>query len=205
MKPVRRKALSVRSQEKTSRPSRSTPHALRLTSSRQSYLILVVGGASSGKSGVALALAGRETKRAFVATGEALDDEMAKRIQRHKMSRARSWQTHEVPSDLVGWMRKEGPEYRAIVIDCLTLWLSNLQARGLSDAQVPAVVSDLLQAIRATAARVVLVTNELGLGLVPLEASARRFRDLAGQVNQVVATESDAVYLVMSGLPHRLK
>jgi adenosylcobinamide kinase/adenosylcobinamide-phosphate guanylyltransferase len=176
---------------------------------RRGQLVLVIGGASSGKSAAALDLASRGlargTARAFVATGEPLDEEMAERILRHRASRGGSWQTHEVPSDLVQWMKKHSLEYQVIVIDCLTLWLSNLLGRGLADSRISELVSDLLQEIRATTARVVVVTNELGLGLVPMEASARRFRNLAGQVNQQVAAEADAVYFVMSRLPTRIK
>lgn len=209
MRPVRRKGLGIRGQGKRLTPSRRAPHALRLTSSRRSQLVLVIGGASSGKSATALDLASRGlapgTARAFVATGEPLDEEMAERILRHRSSRGGSWKTHEVPSDLVEWMKKHGQEYQSIVIDCLTLWLSNLLGRGLVDSRVSELVSLLLQASRATTARVVVVTNELGLGLVPMDASARRFRDLAGQVNQQVAAEADAVYFVMSGLSARMK
>lgn len=172
---------------------------------RRGQLVLVLGGASSGKSAAALDLAGKSAKRAFVATGEPLDDEMAERILRHRASRGGHWQTHEVPSDLTEWMRKHGRGYQSIVIDCLTLWLSNLLGRGVTNSRLSELVSELLQAIRAATARVVVVTNELGLGLVPMEASARRFRDLAGQVNQQVAAEADAVYFVLSGLPIRIK
>jgi adenosylcobinamide kinase/adenosylcobinamide-phosphate guanylyltransferase len=172
-------------------------------------LLLVIGGASSGKSAAALDLASRVlargTARAFVATSEPLDQEMAERIQRHRALRGASWQTHEVPSDLVEWMQKHGHDYQSIVIDCLTLWLSNLLGRGMADAGILERVSLLLQTIRATRERVVLVTNELGLGLVPMEASARRFRELAGQVNQRVAAEADEVYFVVSGVPTRIK
>lgn len=205
MKHVSRKGVGVRSQGKSIRPSHLTPHALPLTSSRRSQLVFVIGGASSGKSAAALDLAGKSAKRAFVATGEPLDEEMAERIQRHRVSRGGSWQTHEVPSDLVEWMKKNGKEYQSIVIDCLTLWLSNLLGQGLADSRMYQLVSSLLQAIRATTARVIIVASELGLGLVPMEASARRFRDLVGQVNQQIAAEADAVYFVLSGLPTRMK
>lgn len=168
-------------------------------------LILVTGGASSGKSATALDLAGKGTRRAFVATSQPLDDEMTERIQRHRSSRGVGWHTEEVPVDLVGWFQKNGQSYRTIVLDCLTLWLSNLQDRGVPDTQVPKHVSTMLQAIRTVSARVVVVTNELGLGLVPLDAAARRFRDVAGQVNQQFAAEADEVYLVLSGLAVRLK
>ena len=172
---------------------------------RRGRLILVVGGASSGKSEVGLSLAGRATTRAFVATGQPLDDEMAERIRRHRQSRGPVWDTAEVPVDLEQWFRARGRLYRAIVLDCLTLWLSNLSERGVSDTRVLELVDELIRAIRTVPARVVVVTNELGMGLVPLEASARRFRDLAGQINQRVAQEADEVYAVLSGLPVRIK
>jgi adenosylcobinamide kinase/adenosylcobinamide-phosphate guanylyltransferase len=165
----------------------------------------VVGGASSGKSSVALALARGKGRKAFVATGQPLDGEMAERISRHRQSRGPEWETAEVPVDLAGWFEKHGADYRVVVLDCLTLWLSNLRERGVSEKQVPSLVAALLAAIRGTSARVLLVSNELGLGLVPLEAETRRFRDLAGQVNQLVAREADEVHVVLSGIPLRIK
>ncbi len=175
----------------------------------RSCLILVIGGASSGKSAAALDLAGKGlrkgTARAFVATGQPLDEEMADRIRLHQASRGAEWTTEEVPVDLVGWFEKRGQDYQAVILDCLTLWLSNLKERGIPDSRVPDLVAALLLAIRGSRARVVIVTNELGLGLVPLEASARQFRDLAGKVNQQVAREADEVYFVVSGLPVQLK
>lgn len=166
---------------------------------------MVIGGAASGKSDAALAMAGHAGPRAFVATGQPLDDEMTARIRRHQASRQADWRTEEVPVDLAGWFDKQGRTYRTILVDCLTLWLSNLQGRAVPEAQVPALVSELLRAIRSTKARVFVVTNELGLGLVPTEASSRRFRDLAGSVNRQVAKEADEVYFIVSGMPLRLK
>jgi len=192
----------VRGKRKRIGASRLTPHASRLTSGR---LILVLGGAASGKSEAALVMAGTASPRAFVATGQPLDEEMAERIRRHQASRQTDWQTEEVPVNLAGWFEKEGPAYRAIVLDCLTLWLSNLHGRGVSESQVPALVSELLRAIRTAKARVLVVTNEVGLGLVPTDASARRFRDLAGRVNQQFAAEADKVYFVVSGVSIRIK
>ncbi|MBI5410775.1 MAG: bifunctional adenosylcobinamide kinase/adenosylcobinamide-phosphate guanylyltransferase [Nitrospirae bacterium] len=171
--------------------------------------MFVVGGASSGKSAVALELAekglAKGAARAFVATGQALDEEMAERIRSHQVSRGPEWQTEEVPVDLASWFEKQGRGLGAIVLDCLTLWLSNLKERGIPDKQVPDMVAALLRTIKESKARAVIVTNELGFGLVPLEASARQFRDLAGKVNQLVAREADEVYFVVSGLPVRIK
>ncbi|TAJ07835.1 MAG: bifunctional adenosylcobinamide kinase/adenosylcobinamide-phosphate guanylyltransferase [Nitrospirae bacterium] len=174
-------------------------------SSRRGRLIFILGGAASGKSETALAMAGNAGPRAFVATGQPLDGEMAERIRRHQASRQADWRTEEVPVDLAGWFDKQGRTYRIILVDCLTLWLSNLQGRGVPESQVPALVSELLRAIRAVKARVVVVSNELGLGLVPTDVSARRFRDLAGRVNQQFAAEADEAYFVVSGLPVRIK
>jgi adenosylcobinamide kinase/adenosylcobinamide-phosphate guanylyltransferase len=172
---------------------------------RQSRLILVLGGAASGKSQVALELAGTTGPKVFVATGQALDREMAERIRRHRASRAADWTTAEVPVDLAGWFRNYAATYRTIVVDCLTLWLSNLQSRRVSDPAVPDHVDDLVHAIRTTSARVVLVTNELGLGVVPVSGAGRRFRDMAGKVHQQIATTADEVHLVVAGLRLRLK
>jgi adenosylcobinamide kinase/adenosylcobinamide-phosphate guanylyltransferase len=171
----------------------------------RSKLILVLGGAASGKSQAALDLAGQAGPRAFVATGQALDREMASRIERHRSTRSADWETVEVPVDIAAWVNKNSKSYQSIVIDCITLWLSNLLGLCLSDLAVSEATADLLHAIRTTRARVVIVSNELGLGLVPATKAVRAFRDLAGRVNQQVAAEADEVYLTISGLPLRLK
>lgn len=171
----------------------------------RSRLILVLGGAASGKSQAALDLAGLAGPRAFVATGQALDREMKARIERHQATRSADWETAEVPKDLAMWFSENRRSYQTIVLDCLTLWLSNLRGRRLNDLAVSEATANLLRAIRATKARVVIVSNELGLGLVPATKAVRAFRDLAGRVNQQVAAEADEVYLTISGLPLRLK
>ncbi|MCP9464762.1 MAG: bifunctional adenosylcobinamide kinase/adenosylcobinamide-phosphate guanylyltransferase [Nitrospira sp.] len=168
-------------------------------------LILVLGGASSGKSEVALRLAGHRGPRAFLATGQALDEEMAERIARHRASRSADWHTVEIPRDIEGWLATEGPHYHTILLDCLTLWLNNLVMAGEKESGILDRTGALLRAMRRTNARVVMVSNELGLGLVPADRSSRAFRDLAGRVNQQIAAEADEVYLVISGLPLKLK
>lgn len=178
---------------------------MKKKANNRSRLILVLGGAASGKSQAALELAGRRGPKAFVATGEALDGEMAKRIERHRETRPAEWVTAEVPRELAVWFRSEGQAYRTIVVDCLTLWLSNLCGRRITGRDLTEPVDALLQAVRAGSARVVLVSNELGFGLVPPERHARAFRDLAGRVNQQVAAEADEVYVVISGQSLRLK
>ena len=113
--------------------------------------------------------------------------------------------TAEVPRDLAAWFRSEGSGYRTIVVDCLTLWLSNVCGRRIAGVDMIARVDEVLEAIRRTPARVVLVSNELGFGLVPTSRSARAFRDLAGKVNQQIAASADEVYVVISGQLLRLK
>lgn len=168
-------------------------------------ILFVIGGAASGKSAVALGLAGRKRPKVFVATGQGLDDEMAARIARHRAARPSGWKTEEEPVELTDWFQRRGHRYRAILLDCITLWLSNLRGTGCSDAVVIRKVEQLLWAMRRSGAHVVVVSNELGMGLIPMERSGRQFRDLAGRANQLIAGAADEVYFVVSGLPIRLK
>lgn len=172
-------------------------------------VIVVLGGASSGKTEAALSLAAtarrRIGRRVYVATAEALDAEMAGKIRRHQLARQDDWATAEVPVDLVGWLEKQSVDSRVIVVDCLTLWLTNLLSLGLAEQEILSRTGELLQAARRTRARVVMVSNELGLGLVPAEPVSRAFRDLAGRVHQLVAREADEVYFVVAGCPVKIK
>ncbi|HMS86527.1 MAG TPA: bifunctional adenosylcobinamide kinase/adenosylcobinamide-phosphate guanylyltransferase [Nitrospira sp.] len=185
--------------------SPKTPRKRRTAGRPKGRIILVLGGASSGKSEIALQLGGSSRPRAFVATGQGLDDEMVERIARHQTSRSAEWQTVEEPLDVEAWFAKQGPAYRTIVFDCVTLWLSNLLGSGLVDSIILARIEPLLEAMRVTGANVIIVSNELGCGLVPAEPSVRAFRDLSGRVNQCLAAGADEAYLVVSGLPLRLK
>jgi adenosylcobinamide kinase / adenosylcobinamide-phosphate guanylyltransferase len=176
---------------------------------RRSHLVFIVGGASSGKSDVALQLAakgmGPTARRVFVATAEGLDEEMAMKIARHRQSRSSAWITTEVPLELTDWFNEEGRNYRVILVDCLTMWLSNHCERGVKERDIIENTKTLLRTIRRTGGRVVLVSNELGLGLVPADAASRRFRELAGEVNRLVAQEADDAYFVVSGTAIPLK
>lgn len=180
-------------------------HRKRTVSRRRGRLILVIGGSASGKSVKALELAGRVSPRVFVATGRPLDSEMAERIRRHQASRGTGWKTEEVPIDLVEWFDENRGQYRTVVLDCITLWLSNLRGKGVPKHEIPGLVTALLHAMRGMKSRVVIVTNELGMGLVPFDPDTRRFRDLAGKANQQLAQEADEVHLVVTGLSVRLK
>lgn len=160
-------------------------------------LALVLGGARSGKSRFAEGLLARHAPPwLYVATAEAGDAEMVTRIAAHKARRGTDWMTREAPRDLVGALAEPGD--RPVLVDCLTLWLSNLM---LADAAVDAEISRLEQALEKARAPVVLVANEVGSGIVPDNALARRFRDLQGQLNQRLAARADRVVLVVAGLP----
>jgi adenosylcobinamide kinase/adenosylcobinamide-phosphate guanylyltransferase len=171
---------------------------------KRSHLVFVLGGASSGKSEVALSLGSRgvakTAARAFVATGEGRDEEMAMKIARHRQSRSPLWMTAEVPLELAAWFNEQGRHYRVILVDCLTMWLSNHWERGSKVQDIIEDASNVLKAIRGSGARVVVVSNELGMGLVPVDPLSRSFRELAGEVNRLVAQEADEAYFVVSGL-----
>jgi adenosylcobinamide kinase/adenosylcobinamide-phosphate guanylyltransferase len=165
--------------------------------------LFVIGGARSGKSryaqGRAEALDG---ELVFIATAQALDNEMAERIARHQSDRGRHWSTVEAPLELAEAIARHGGANRALLIDCLTLWTSNLM---LGDHDVDAALAGLVAALRNAAGPIVLVANEVGLGIVPDNAMARKFRDHAGRVNQVIASTVSEVVLVAAGLPLKLK
>ena len=163
---------------------------------------LVTGGARSGKSTWAQ-LAAEGTAGAdllFVATAEALDADMADRIRRHREDRGARWRTAEAPVAVADVLRSARAD--AIVLDCLTLWVSNLVC-GLdaSDAELARRTDELVEALRAQAAPTWIVTNEVGLGIVPADALSRRYRDALGRCNQRVAAAADRVTLMVAGLP----
>ena len=163
---------------------------------------LILGGARSGKSRRAQEIAESLTsERLFVATAEALDDEMAGRIARHRADRGPGWRTVEAPLDLVAAFGT-GRADEVIVIDCLTLWLSNLMHH---ECDLDAEGVRLCDALIATNRPIVLVSNEVGLGLVPETPLGRAFRDAQGRLNQQVAAVCGVVEFVAAGLPIRLK
>ncbi|MGF1553609.1 MAG: bifunctional adenosylcobinamide kinase/adenosylcobinamide-phosphate guanylyltransferase [Paracoccaceae bacterium] len=165
------------------------------------HVTLILGGARSGKSARALALA-PEPPRRFVATAEALDAEMAERIARHKAERGADWALTECPLDLAGAVAATAEPGGTLVIDCLTLWLSNLMHH---ERDVAAETEGLVAALEAAPGRAVLVSNEVGLGLAPMNALGRAFRDAQGRLNQRVAAAADRVEFVAAGLPLVLK
>lgn len=170
-----------------------------------SKIVLVGGGVRSGKSAFALQRA-RElgARRVFVATGEALDQEMRARVTLHRAERGPDFRTLEVPRELVAALsRVEAAD--VIVIDCMTLWLSNLLLDGLSEAAIAARVNDLCETLAQRRFHALIVTNEVGLGIVPENALARRFRDVVGRAHQRLGQVADEVYFGVMGQLLRLK
>ena len=161
---------------------------------------LVLGGARSGKSRYAESvIAVLPPPWTYVATAEAGDAEMAERIATHRARRGADWQTIEAPRDLPAALKSaQGP----LLVDCLTLWLSNLM---LAEANIDAETALLEQALAAAPAPVVLVANEVGSGIVPEHPLGRRFRDLQGLLNQRIAARADRVVLVVAGIPLAVK
>jgi adenosylcobinamide kinase / adenosylcobinamide-phosphate guanylyltransferase len=166
--------------------------------------ILIGGGSRSGKSRFALEYASRYTlPLAFIATAETRDEEMRERVAAHRADRGPEFATFEEPLDPARVIVEAGSRYGAIVIDCLTLWLSNLMLSNVSD--IPRRTAELLHASSVTPATVLLVTNEVGCGIVPENALARRFRDLAGAMNQQAASAAVETYWMVFGIPMRIK
>ena len=164
---------------------------------------LVIGGARSGKTAFALERAESSgLAPVMVATAEAHDDEMRARIAAHRAERDGRWTTVEETCDLVGVLARDAAAGRILVVDCLTLWLSNLM---FAERDVEAEIERLAEALGALAGPVVLVTNEVGLGIVPDNGLARRFRDLQGRLNRRVAAVAGRVTFVAAGLPLVLK
>ena len=164
---------------------------------------LVLGGARSGKSAFAERLA-RETRaaRVYVATARAWDDEMRARIDQHRRDRGADWETVEAPHDLADAIRAADGPGRTILVDCLTLWLTN---RMLAEADCEAESAALADALPGLSAQVVFVSNELGMGLVPETPLGRAFRDAQGRLNQRMAAACDLAVFVAAGLPLVLK
>jgi adenosylcobinamide kinase/adenosylcobinamide-phosphate guanylyltransferase len=175
-------------------------------------LTFVTGGSRSGKSGFAEMRAEEladlcSRTPIYFATAEALDTEMVERIALHREGRGERWQTVEVPVDPASELLKTEPG-SVVVLDCITLWVSNLMGSGLADADImeraTAFFSTCAVAVEAGSS-VFLVSNEVGSGIVPDNPVSRRFRDLAGKINAAAAHAADEAYLIVAGLPLKLK
>ena|SRR3989338_1145917 len=171
-----------------------------------SEFIFILGGARSGKSAYALNLAKERSRKVlYIATAEAGDSEMKSRISKHKASRPRYWKTIEEPLDLIAALKKHKHKYEVIIIDCLTLYLSNLMHKGLTQGTVIKRIKDAAAYIKAMRESVVVISNEVGLGIVPENKLAREFRDIAGLANQIMAEAADEAVFIQAGIPLKLK
>jgi len=167
------------------------------------HLTLVLGGARSGKSRYAEDLVkAAPAPWIYLATAQAFDTEMAVRIRRHRADRGHGWTTVEEPLDLVGALMRHTTPHSSVLVDCLTLWVSNLMGAGRDVSMACAAFADTLERLPGN---VVLVSNEVGLGIVPDNALAREFRDHAGRLHQMVAERARRVVFVVAGLPMNLK
>ena len=184
-------------------------------------IIFITGGAKSGKSSFAVAeslnVPGR---KAYIATAEALDEEMTNRIEMHKKQRGKEWDTYEEPLKIKDVVNEICGNYSILVLDCLTLWLSNLfmktQNTGYEMQTIETEIQGLLDSLRQFKSSsdcnpelgfcsLYIVSNEVGMGIVPENETARKFRDMAGILNQKIAEVSDEVYMMVAGLPMKMK
>jgi adenosylcobinamide kinase/adenosylcobinamide-phosphate guanylyltransferase len=169
-------------------------------------ICFITGGARSGKSTFAEKRANDSAgKRAYIATAQALDAEMAARIEKHKKDRGGIWDTFEEPLAVAELLKKLNGKYDIVLLDCLTLWLSNVMARTKNNEAIIARFDALLKAITIFNGVSIIVSNEVGLGIVPNNQLARKFQDLAGILNQKMAEAANEVYFIVSGIPVRLK
>ncbi|MGO8921242.1 MAG: bifunctional adenosylcobinamide kinase/adenosylcobinamide-phosphate guanylyltransferase [Stellaceae bacterium] len=184
-------------------PERVDPATPIASAASLPRVLLVLGGARSGKSRYAESvIEAAACPAVYLATAEPRDSEMQERIRRHRARRGPRWTTLEEPLDLAPCLAREARADRPILVDCLTLWLANLLEAGRAVEQEAA---SLVEALGALAGPVILVANEVGLGIVPENALARAFRDHAGRLNQAVASRASRVVFIAAGLPLTLK
>ena len=171
--------------------------------------ILLLGGARSGKSAAAERLAQAGRRVLFIATAEALDEDMARRIAAHRERRPSGWDTLEEPLDPAGIAAPILSRYDTVVLDCLTLWVSNLLLRHEHEPAAEQTILDaaggLLDLVERSTATWILISNEVGLGVVPPSPLGRAYRDVLGRVNQLAAARAGRVYLMVAGLALELK
>jgi adenosylcobinamide kinase/adenosylcobinamide-phosphate guanylyltransferase len=169
-------------------------------------MIFITGGCRSGKSRYALQYANRHfSKKLFLATCEVLDEEMARRVENHKKVRGPEWTTIEEPVEIIKKIREYGRDGEVILLDCLTLWLYNLLMKWDNDLKVIDETEKLIDIIKQSPASIILVSNEVGMGIVPADPLSRRYRDLLGMMNQRIAEALDTVIFMVSGIPIFLK
>jgi len=179
---------------------------MKSTAASQKKIIFITGGVRSGKSHFALELAQNfPGPKAYLATAQALDQEMAERIQWHKRNRPKDWESLEEPLRVAEILKEKGDRFSLILMDCLTLWISNGLMANWTDKKILQEADRLLKVCRATKCSLIIVSNEVGMGIVPDNPAARIFRDLSGRIHQKISRQADEVYFMVSGLPQKLK
>ncbi|NLL90717.1 MAG: bifunctional adenosylcobinamide kinase/adenosylcobinamide-phosphate guanylyltransferase [Dehalococcoidales bacterium] len=172
--------------------------------------ILITGGARAGKSSFAQKLAAESGgKVLFVATAEARDEDMRRRIEKHQKSRPSNWKTLESPSEVAKAISQNGGEYEVVVIDCITMLVSNVMlAADDEETAESAVINEieaLIKAMQTKPSAFIVVSNEVGLGIVPDNELSRNYRDLLGRANQLMAQYADEVYFMVAGIPVKIR
>jgi adenosylcobinamide kinase/adenosylcobinamide-phosphate guanylyltransferase len=166
-------------------------------------LTFIIGGARSGKSSLALKMAGNGGgRKAYLATAQPLDDEMVRRIEQHKRERSPVWDTIEEPLKIRDELIDLSEKYDVVLLDCLTLWLSNILHTTVDPLQE---LKEVIEVIKGVPYKLFIISNEVGMGIVPENELARTFRDVAGLMNQSIAAISDEVHTVVAGVPLRIK
>jgi len=172
---------------------------------KQKRVLLITGGTRSGKSRYALERALAWEERVFLATAVPFDEEMRRRIAGHQAERADTFATVEEPYDIASALRSLPPETEVVLLDCLTVWLGNLMHRHGAEKESYPEMESFIDYLREPSCNLVLVTNEVGMGIVPENAMARHYRDIAGALNRRVAELADEVVMTVCGLPLTLK
>jgi len=169
-------------------------------------ILLITGGCRSGKSAFALRYAEKNyDRKIYLATAEALDGEMRERIEKHRQKRGPAWRTLEEPLEIEKVFESYGESADVILLDCVTLWISNLMMKNLDADKILSHAEKALDSIIASPSDVILVSNEVGWGIVPENKLARDFRDIAGRVNQKIASAAESVIILVSGIPMCIK
>jgi adenosylcobinamide kinase/adenosylcobinamide-phosphate guanylyltransferase len=168
-------------------------------------LTFVIGGTRSGKSSYAIKAAAGYPRVAFIATCAPKDKEMIARVAHHKKSRPAHWQTFECPENIVELLEKMGRQFDCIIIDCLTLLASNWLLKRFSEKKIEKKSTALIETLGRLHADTIIVANEVGLGIVPANALARIFRDIAGRMNQLIAQKANKVVFMVAGIPMEVK
>lgn len=184
-----------------------------------SNIILVTGGARSGKSSFAESLCIKQNnKTAYIATSVAFDDEMKNRVKKHQESRPKSWKTYEIYKDIYSIVEELNKNHDTVIMDCVTLMVNNLMfTQGIEvdeatseqlnelENYIREQITKLLEAVKKTNLYFVIVTNEIGMGIVPENKLSRIYGDFVGRANQLIASYSNEVYFVVSGIPMKVK